>query len=109
MKLGPASDSETALSFQKVADGRRPRRSFSVPDLSKDAFPFGEGQSRVLISYEEEKEEEIQQSLSEAGVDFRLLGEVKSDSTLRIDRLVELDLGAAPRLYNQVLAAFLHN
>ena len=75
--------------------------------LRQDPFLFGEGQSRVLISYEEGKEKEIQKSLSEAGVDFRLLGEVTSDSTLRMDGWVEIDLGAAKDLFNNGLSKFL--
>lgn len=77
------------------------------PNLRTDAFLFGEGQSRVVISFKEDKEEEISQQAQAAGVDFLLLGRVVSKPTLTIGDQFALDLTDAQKLYDSGLTKHL--
>jgi phosphoribosylformylglycinamidine synthase len=54
----------------------------SDDEVRKDAFLFGEAQSRVVVSVKAEQEEAFVESLSASDVPFSLLGEVKGDSML---------------------------
>ena len=54
----------------------------SDDEVRKDAFLFGEAQSRVVVSVRVEQEEAFVESLSASDVPFSLLGEVKGDSML---------------------------
>ena len=54
----------------------------SDDEVRKDAFLFGEAQSRVVVSVRAEQEEAFVESLSASEVPFSLLGEVKGDSML---------------------------
>lgn len=50
----------------------------------KDAFLFGESQSRIVVSVAEEKQDEFIKALATHEIDFSMLGEV-TDSPLYID------------------------
>jgi phosphoribosylformylglycinamidine synthase len=50
----------------------------------KDAFLFGEAQSRVVVSVSPDKEDEFLNFLTKRTIDFCLLGEV-TDETLWVD------------------------
>ncbi len=54
----------------------------SDPAYRKDAFLFGESQSRVVVSINQGKEGELAGLLSGQGVDFSLLGEVKGKKAI---------------------------
>lgn len=77
------------------------------PSIRKDAFLFGEGQSRVLISYAEGKEGEITEAVRKAKGDFLLLGSVTSGSLLKIGELTSMDLGEVTMLYETGLERYL--
>ncbi len=54
-------------------------------DFRKDAFLFGEAQSRVVVSVKPENQEKLVELLSASGTDFTLLGEVTAENNLVID------------------------
>lgn len=54
----------------------------SDDEVRKDAFLFGEAQSRVVVSIKAQQEEAFVESLSASNVPFSLLGEVKGNSML---------------------------
>lgn len=54
----------------------------SDDEVRKDAFLFGEAQSRIVVSVKAEQEEDFVESLSASNVPFSLLGEVKGNSML---------------------------
>ncbi|QMU26801.1 phosphoribosylformylglycinamidine synthase subunit PurL [Adhaeribacter radiodurans] len=54
------------------------------PDFRKDAFLFGESQSRVVVSVKPGKQSELEAVLAEQNVPFELLGTVQTDGG-RID------------------------
>ena len=55
-----------------------------VEGIRKDAYWFGEAQSRVVVSVSAEKEKEFKSQLQSGGIPFEALGEVTS-GTIRID------------------------
>jgi phosphoribosylformylglycinamidine synthase len=57
------------LGFEVETDG----------NFRKDAYLFGESQSRVIISVKKEMEDELVNQLSAHNVSFSKLGEVKGD------------------------------
>lgn len=66
-------------------------------DFRKDAFLFGEAQSRVVVSVKPEDQEKFVELLSASGIDFTLLGEVTGDSNLIVD---EENFGSVAELKN---------
>jgi phosphoribosylformylglycinamidine synthase II len=54
------------------------------PGIRKDAFLFGEGQSRAVVSVPEEQESAFEALLRDAGISFTLLGKATSGD-IRID------------------------
>jgi phosphoribosylformylglycinamidine synthase len=79
----------------------------STEGFRKDAFWFGEGQSRVLISYPIEHEARIQSLAMEKQVDFLPLGLVTEKKSLIIDGEEWLSLGAAKALHDNGLSKYL--
>jgi phosphoribosylformylglycinamidine synthase II len=79
----------------------------SSADIRKDAFWFGEGQSRVLISYPLEHEDRIQTLAHEKHVDFMEIGEVTENQDLRLDGKTWMDIKEAKELYESGLTRFL--
>jgi len=73
----------------------------------KDAFWFGEGQSRVLISYAPEMEERILEIGVEKGVDFLPLGLVTEGTYLRVDGENWFQLDEARKLNENGLSRYL--
>ncbi len=53
--------------------------------IRKDAFLFGESQSRIVVSVKQEQVEEFKQTLQNQGVSFSLLGTVTKDASIKID------------------------
>ena len=51
-------------------------------DFRKDAYLFGEAQSRVVVSVSAKQEEQFVEAMAASDVAFTLLGEVKGDSML---------------------------
>ena len=54
----------------------------TVPDIRKDAFLFGEAQSRVVVSVSPAKKEEFENFISTTAVKANLLGEVKGKNMI---------------------------
>jgi phosphoribosylformylglycinamidine synthase len=80
----------------------------SVDDCRKDAFWFGEGQSRVLVSYHPDVHDRIAELAWEKGVDILPLGSVTSNPQLILDGASWLNLEEARHLYNDSLEASLN-
>ena len=66
-------------------------------DFRKDAFLFGEAQSRVVVSVKQENQEKLVELLSASGIDFTLLGEVTTENNLIVD---EENFGLVAELKN---------
>lgn len=66
-------------------------------DFRKDAFLFGEAQSRVVVSIKPENQEKLVELLSASGIDFTLLGEVTAENNLIVD---EENFGSVTELKN---------
>jgi phosphoribosylformylglycinamidine synthase len=79
----------------------------STEGFRKDAFWFGEGQSRVLISYPIEHEARIQSLAMEKQVDFLPLGLVTEKKSLMIDGEEWFSLEAAKALHDNGLSKYL--
>jgi phosphoribosylformylglycinamidine synthase len=79
----------------------------STEGFRKDAFWFGEGQSRVLISYPIEHEARIQSLAMEKQVDFLPLGLVTEKKSLIIDGEEWFSLEAAKALHDNGLSKYL--
>jgi phosphoribosylformylglycinamidine synthase subunit PurL len=77
------------------------------PNFRKDAFLFGEAQSRVVVSVSAQKEKDFEKALQSAGMDFMKLGSVTQKPDLVIDGTVILHLSEAKRLYNHTLSSYL--
>lgn len=81
----------------------------STDGIRKDAFWFGEGQSRVLISYAPEYEVRVVELAKEKGVDFLPLGLVTETKQLRTDGQEWLSWDEAKELNEKGLSRFLEN
>ena len=81
----------------------------STEGIRKDAFWFGEGQSRVLISYAAEYEVRVVEMANEKGVDFMPLGLVTETKQLRTDGQEWLSWDEAKELNDNGLSRFLEN
>lgn len=79
----------------------------STEGIRKDAFWFGEGQSRVLISYAAEYEVRVVEMANEKGVDFLPLGLVTETKQLRTDGQEWLSWDEAKELNENGLSRFL--
>jgi phosphoribosylformylglycinamidine synthase len=79
----------------------------STEGIRKDAFWFGEGQSRVLISYAAEYEVRLVEMANEKGVDFLPLGLVTETKQLRTDGQEWLSWDEAKELNESGLSRFL--
>lgn len=66
-------------------------------DFRKDAFLFGEAQSRVVVSVKPENQEKLVELLSASGAEFTLLGEVTAEKNLIVD---EENFGSVAELKN---------
>jgi len=66
-------------------------------DFRKDAFLFGEAQSRIVVSVKPENQEKLVELLSASGVEFTLLGEVTADNSLVVDEEI---FGSSAELKN---------
>lgn len=63
---------------------------------------FGEGQSRVVISYAPESEEAIKEIAAKHGVPFRNLGEV-TEGTFRIGQVIQADVAQIVERYDTAI------
>jgi len=79
----------------------------STEGFRKDAFWFGEGQSRVLISYPVEHEARIESLAMEKQVDFLPLGIVTDEKSLQIDGEDWFSLDGAKALFDNGLSRYL--
>ena len=79
----------------------------SDPDFRKDAFLFGEAQSRVVVSVAANQMDSFEAELSSNGQAFFKLGTVTSGNSMNVDgeELASVDKGTAN--YNSALASYL--
>ncbi len=75
---------------------------FTDKNIRKDAFLFGEGQSRVVVSLKKEQEADFIQVLKNTEVKFSKLGFV-TDSEFKIDNEILLTVSDAKDLYETAL------
>jgi phosphoribosylformylglycinamidine synthase len=72
--------------FISLLESALPRNlGFSIetdPDARKDAFLFGESQSRILVSVAPDQLDAFVEMLAESDIDFTNLGEVKGNSVM---------------------------
>lgn len=80
---------------------------FSVSDngnsIRKDAFWFGEGQGRAIVSLDKSKQNEIENLLKNAGVDFQFIGTVTS-GTVEVNGQNWNAVKSWKKLYQQAIA-----
>jgi len=81
----------------------------STEGIRKDAFWFGEGQSRVLFSYPLEHEERIMHLANEKQVDFLLLGIVSEKADFILDGEEWINWDEAKDAHDNGLSKYLQN
>jgi phosphoribosylformylglycinamidine synthase II len=74
--------------------------------IRKDAFLFGEAQSRVVVSVKPENQEALVELLATSGIEFSLIGKV-SEGDLTIDEDPFGTVTAAKHVYDNVLHGIL--
>jgi len=74
------------------------------PTYRKDAFLFGESQSRVVVSVKPEHKEAFEKHCQ---IDFMLLGKVTQDNYFTVDSQVLVSTKEAKQLYEGVLPSYL--
>lgn len=75
--------------------------------IRKDAFLFGEAQSRVVISVKPENESKLQDALKKAGVAFSVLGKVSKDKFI-VDGKEIVESYKASEIYDNALAGYMN-
>ena len=77
--------------------------------LRKDALLFGETQSRILISFSEEKRESIARMAKKKEVPFTVIGEVGGTSfTVNVngDEFIQQDIQALQNIWKNVIGDY---
>ena len=77
-------------------------------EVREDAFLFGEGQGRVVVTVTEEQEELFLEYMVETGVNLTLLGHV-TKGKLQVDELPYGFISEAKDIYDNALAKHLEN
>lgn len=77
-------------------------------EVREDAFLFGEGQGRVVVSVNENQEEDFLEYMMESGVNFTLLGHVTKGKMMVDDEHFGF-VSEAKDLYNNALGKILEN
>jgi phosphoribosylformylglycinamidine synthase len=77
-------------------------------EVREDAFLFGEGQGRVVVTVSEDQEEEFIEFMMDSGVSFTLLGHV-TKGKLMVDDEHYGFITEAKELYNNALGKLLEN
>ena len=75
--------------------------------IRKDAFLFGEAQSRVVISVKPENESKLQEALKKGGVTFSTLGKVSKDKFI-VDGEEIVESYKASEIYDNALASYMN-
>ena len=78
----------------------------SPTHIRKDAFLFGEAQSRIVVSLKPEHRPEVEQHLTAANVPYLLLGNVASDAFI-VDGVELMSLNEARTLHQGTLGHYL--
>jgi phosphoribosylformylglycinamidine synthase len=76
--------------------------------VRKDAFWFGESQSRVVVSVSKEKKEDFETLLKTQNVDFSELGSVVSEKVCQIDGNIWLSVDDAKEVFEATLPKYLN-
>lgn len=76
----------------------------SDDEIRKDAFLFGESQSRAVVSVSLANQENFVELMSASGIDYTLLGTVTSDDKMVIDGEEFGKVSEASGIYNSALA-----
>jgi phosphoribosylformylglycinamidine synthase II len=74
-------------------------------EIRKDAFLFGESQSRAIVSISTENQERFVEIMSASDVDFSLLGTVTESNQMVVDDENFGQVSDAAKTYNSVLAS----
>lgn len=77
-------------------------------EIREDAFLFGEGQGRVVITVSEEQEENFIEFMMDSGVSFTLLGHVTKGKLMVDDEHFGF-INESKELYNNALSIILEN
>lgn len=97
--------------FITLAESAFPRQlGFAVKtdgSFRKDAYLFGESQSRVVVSVKPDQKQAFENSLKQSGVSFSQLGEVKGDGNFEIDGEAYFSCQEALELFEGVLPSYL--
>jgi phosphoribosylformylglycinamidine synthase len=75
-----------------------------VDEIREDAFLYGEGPSRVIVSVREVKEDRFLDILRKSNIPFTLIGHV-SKGEIRVDDQSFGDVAEYKEIYNTALAA----
>jgi phosphoribosylformylglycinamidine synthase len=77
-------------------------------EIREDAFLFGEGQGRVVVTVNEDQEDEFLESMMQSGISYTLLGHV-TKGKLMIDDEHYGFIAEAKDLFNNALGKILEN
>lgn len=77
-------------------------------EVREDAFLFGEGQGRVVVTVSEDQEDEFLESMMNSGVSYTLLGHVTKGKMMVDDEHFGF-ITEAKKVYNEALAKRLEN
>jgi phosphoribosylformylglycinamidine synthase len=98
--------------FVTLAEMAMPRElGFDVvtdSEVREDAFLFGEGQGRVVVTVSEDQEDEFIEAMMQSGVSFTLLGHVTKGKMMIDDEHYGF-ITEAKKVYNESLAKQIEN
>ncbi len=77
-------------------------------EIREDAFLFGEGQGRVVVTVTEDQEDEFLEAMMESGVSFTLLGHVTKGKMMVDDEHYGF-ITEAKKVYNEALGKQIEN
>lgn len=110
--INAAHDVSDGGLFITLAEMAMPRElGFDVvtdSEVREDAFLFGEGQGRVVVSVTEDQEDEFLEMMMESGVSFTLLGHVTKGKMMVDDEHYGF-ISEAKKVYNEALGKQIEN
>ena len=106
------SDGGLFVTLTESAMAAKKTLGFSVKTTShkvrKDAFWFGESQSRVVVSVSKDKKEEFETLLKTNNVDFSNLGSVVAEKVCQVDGNIWLSVDDAKEEFESTLPKYLN-
>jgi phosphoribosylformylglycinamidine synthase len=82
---------------------------FSAPDLKNDSLTlFNESQSRIIVSFDKDKNQSIKELVDKYNLDYTVIGSV-TDGDIKIGSSIDTDLNSVVEAYESAIPSLMKN